>query len=93
MSRSRAERNVLTIKLVFLAIFAVLCAAVWWYHLAISEPRANCLAKPGGEWFPKTHICRTTPQSICEANGGWWEPQSKTCARVVYVPNITGKRR
>jgi hypothetical protein len=88
----RAERNVLVIKLVFLGIFAVITAGLWWYHLNVVEPRAACLSRPGGEWFEKTRLCRVTPQSACEANGGWWEPQSKTCARVVYVPNITGKR-
>ena len=87
----RADRNVLVIKLVFLAVFAVICSALWWYHLTISEPRADCFSRPGGEWVIKTHVCRVTPESACEANGGWWEPKSKTCAKVVYVPNFTGR--
>ena len=88
---SRAERNVLVIKLVFLAIFAVICAGLWWYHFSISEPREACFARPGGVWYVKERICRVTPESACEANKGWWEPVSRTCAKVVYVPNFTGR--
>ena len=92
-NRNRAARNVLTVKLVFLAIFLVICGALWWYTLSVAQPRKACLAHPGAEWFPKTGICRVTPENACESRGGWWDPESKTCARVVYVPSITGKKR
>ena len=91
MARHNAHRTVLTIKLVFLAIFVIICGALWWYQFTVSRPRDACLARPGAEWFPKTHICRVTPQNACESRGGWWDPQSKSCAKVVYVPSITGK--
>ena len=87
----RADQRVLIIKLVFLAIFAVMCAAVWWYHLTVLAPRDACRARPGAVWIDKTRSCRVTPASACEAGGGWWEPISKTCARVIYVPSFTGK--
>jgi hypothetical protein len=30
-----------------------------------------------------------TPVQTCEASGNWWDPQSKSCAHVVYLPDIT----
>ena len=81
----------LVIKLVFVAIFAVMCAAIWWYHLTVQAPRQACLEKPGAQWIDQTRTCRVTRAAVCEAGGGWWEPISKTCARVIYVPNFTGK--
>jgi hypothetical protein len=88
----RAERNVLIIKLVALAVFAVITAALWWYHLQVVEPRNACLSKPGGEWVDKTRTCRVTAESACEAGGGWWDPKDKACGKVVYIPSIIGKR-
>ena len=87
----RAERNVLILKLVFVAIFAVICAGIWWYELSIARPRAQCLSRPGAEWFPKTKVCRVPPSALCEAAGNWWDPVSKTCARVVHIPDFTGR--
>ena len=87
---NRAERRVLTIKLAFVAVFAVLCAVLWWYQLAEVKPRNACLTHPGAQWFPKTHTCRIPPGATCEAAGNWWDPVSKTCARVVHIPDLTG---
>jgi hypothetical protein len=30
-----------------------------------------------------------TPVQTCEASGNWWDPQSHSCAHVVYLPDIT----
>lgn len=87
----RADRNVLTIKLVFVAVFACACAAIWWYEFGVERPKVQCLSKPGAEWFPKTHVCKVPPSALCEATGNWWDPVSKTCARVVHIPDFTGK--
>jgi hypothetical protein len=89
----RADRRVLTIKLIFVGVFAAMCAVIWWYQLSVVKPRNDCLSKPGAEWFPKTKICQVPPGAACEAAGNWWDPVSKTCAHVVYVPNITGRPR
>jgi hypothetical protein len=91
--RYRAQRNVLTVMLAGVAIFVAICSALWWYASAVYQPQKTCLANPGAEWFPRTHVCRVTPANACESRGGWWDPQSGTCARVVYVPSITGKKR
>jgi hypothetical protein len=87
----RADQRVLTIKLIFVALLAVLCAWVWWYQLSVVKPRNQCLAHPRAQWFPRTKTCQIPPGAACEAGGNWWDPVSKTCARVVYVPNITGR--
>ncbi len=29
------------------------------------------------------------PVQSCESSGNWWDPQSKSCAHVVYLPDIT----
>jgi hypothetical protein len=88
----RAERRVLIIKLIFVGVCAVLCAGVWWYQVKVARPRSECLAQPGAEWLPKSRICKVPPGAACEASGNWWDPVSKTCAHVVYVPNITGRK-
>jgi hypothetical protein len=88
----RADQRVLIIKLIFVGVFAVLCAGVWWYQLSVVKPRTACLSQPGATWFPKTKTCQVPPGAACEATGNWWDPVSKTCAHVVYVPNITGRR-
>jgi len=89
---SRAESRILVIKLVFVAVFAVLCASVWWYQLQVAKPRAACLAQPGGQWFARTRTCQVPPGAACEAAGNWWDPVSRSCARVVSVPAFTGRR-
>jgi len=88
----RADRRILAIKLIFVGIFAVLCAAIWWYQLDVVNPRNACLSRPGAQWFPRTHACVVPPGAACEAAGNWWDPVSKTCARVVHIPDITGRR-
>ena len=88
----RADQRVLIIKLVFLAIFAVLCAGVWWYQLGVVKPRNACLSHPGALWFPKTHVCQIPAGAPCEAGGNWWDPVSKTCAHVVHIPDIIGRK-
>ena len=89
----RAEQRVLIIKLAFVAVFAVLCAGIWWYQLGVVKPRTQCLSKPGAEWFPRTKTCQVPPGAACEAAGNWWDAVSKTCAHVVYIPDFTGKKR
>ena len=32
------------------------------------------------------------PRDRCEKdNGGWWDPKSRECGRVVYIPSLTGR--
>ncbi len=88
----RADKRVLIIKLVFVAVFAVLCAIIWWYQLAEVRPRNTCLAHPGALYYPKTHACQVPPGAACEAGGNWWDPVSKTCARVIHIPDFTGRK-
>ena len=88
----RPARRILIIKLVFVGIFLVLAAGIWWYQLAVVKPRNACLAHPGARWFPNTGVCKIPPGAACEAAGNWWDPVSKTCAHVVYVPNFTGRK-
>ena len=88
----RAERNILFIKLAFVAVFAIACAGIWWYELTIARPRAECLRQPGAEWYQKTRTCTVPPSAACEAAGNWWDPMSHTCARVVHIPDFTGRR-
>ncbi len=92
MSTRRASRNVLTIKLVFVAIFACACAGVWWYTLDVVRPRAACLTRPGATWMPRTRTCAVPPGAACEAAGNWWDAQTKTCAHVVSVQSFTGRK-
>ena len=92
MSTRRAARNVLLIKILFVGVFAVCCAGVWWYTLSIARPRAACLSQPGAQWMPRTRTCTVPPGASCEAGGGWWEPTTKTCARVVSVQSFTGRK-
>jgi hypothetical protein len=33
-----------------------------------------------------------TPVQTCESSGNWWDPQSRSCAHVVYLPDITHRR-
>ena len=88
----RPARRILIIKLAFVAVFAALCAGIWWYQLDVVKPRNACLAHPAAEWLPKTHACRIPPGASCEAAGNWWDPVSKTCARVVHIPDFTGRK-
>ena len=88
----RAEKRVLIIKLAFVAVFAVLCAVIWWYQLGVVRPRNACLAHPGAQWFAKSHACVIPPGADCEAAGNWWDPRSKTCAHVVNIPDFTGRK-
>ena len=90
MSRA-TRRNMLIIKLAFVGLFGAACAGIWWYELAIGRPRLICLQTPGGEWQAAARACRVPPQYTCEKGGGWWEPISKTCAKVVSIPSITGR--
>ena len=87
----RANRTVFLVKLAFLAVFAAACAGIWWYQLAIARPRAQCLGTPGGVWNDAARPCKISPAAACERNGGWWEPTTKTCARVISIPAFTGK--
>jgi hypothetical protein len=32
------------------------------------------------------------PVQTCESAGNWWDPQSHSCAHVVYLPDITHRR-
>ena len=31
------------------------------------------------------------PGTRCEAEGGWYDIESRTCARPIYIPDITGR--
>ncbi len=31
------------------------------------------------------------PGDRCEAGGGWWDPESKVCARPISIAEITGR--
>lgn len=31
------------------------------------------------------------PGERCEARGGWWDLEGRTCAQPIYIPDITGR--
>lgn len=31
------------------------------------------------------------PGERCEAEGGWWDIESRICAQPIYIPDITGR--
>ncbi len=31
------------------------------------------------------------PRDKCENSGGWYDPQSRQCGRVVFIPDVTGR--
>ncbi len=88
---TRAHRNVLIIQMVGVAVTIVFLGWCWWYAANVDHPMRACKARDGGIWNAQTHICRIAPDVTCEQNGGWWDPMSKSCARVVSVPAFTGK--
>ena len=88
----RANRTITIVKLVFIGIFAVAAAGIWYIQLTITRPKMKCLETPGAEWNARTKVCRVPPSYACERGGGWWEPRSGTCAKVVSIPDFTGKR-
>ena len=88
---TRAHRNVLRIMLVGAAGGVGILLAIWWYGDTIDKPMRACESRQGGVWNARTHVCRIAPDVSCEQHGGWWEPMSKTCAKVVSVPSITGR--
>lgn len=88
----RASHNVLRLKLIFVAIFALAGVAIWVYHLTVVMPRDRC-ASQSGVWIAKTRQCTFPPSARCEAKGGWWEPRTQTCAKVMDVPSFTGRRQ
>ena len=32
------------------------------------------------------------PAQHCEGSGNWWDPQTRTCGHVVYLPDITHRQ-
>ena len=88
----RAQRNMLLIKLFALALVAGVGGFLWWHELAIGQPRARCLQTAGAEWNEQARSCHIPASFTCEKNGGWWEPISKTCAKVIYIPDITRRK-
>ncbi|MFN3816288.1 hypothetical protein [Brevundimonas sp.] len=34
----------------------------------------------------------TAPGDRCEADGGWYDIQTRTCATPIYIPDITGRQ-
>ena len=32
------------------------------------------------------------PVKKCEQHGNWWDPQSGSCAHVIYLPSITHRK-
>ena len=87
-----ARRNLLIVRLLALVLFAAAAGGIWWYELAIARPMKICAATPGGVWNDKTRSCRVPPEYACEKAGGWWEPQSKICAKVVSIPDFLKNR-
>ena len=85
------QRNILVAKLVVGAILAGVTGWIWWYELAVARPKAVCLGTPGGQWNEAQRSCQVGAEYTCEKSGGWWEPVSKTCAKVVSIPSITGR--
>jgi hypothetical protein len=86
----RANWNILRLKLIFVAVFALAGAGIWAYHLIVVIPRDRC-ASQHGVWEAKARRCTFPPSARCEGGGGWWEPKSKTCAKVFDVPTFTGR--
>ena len=86
----RAARNVSRLKIAFVVVFAVACAGLWAYNALYAWPRNRC-AEQQGVWDGGARKCRFPPSARCEAGGGWWEPRSQTCAKVVNVPTVTGR--
>ena len=33
-----------------------------------------------------------SPAKACEQSGNWWDPASRTCGHVLYLPDITHRR-
>ena len=31
------------------------------------------------------------PRDKCERGGGWFDPSSRHCGRVIYIPDVTGR--
>ncbi len=87
----RANSNITRLKIAFVVVFAVACAGVWAYTALYAWPRDRC-AEKHGVWDGKARQCRFPPSARCEAGGGWWEPRSGTCAKVINVPTMTGRQ-
>ena len=87
----RANWNITRLKIGFVVLFAVACAGVWAYHALYVWPRDSC-AQRHGVWDGGKRQCAFPPSARCEAGGGWWEPKTKTCAKVVDVPTFTGRQ-
>lgn len=83
-----ARRNLLIVRLMALVLFAIAAAGIWWYELSIARPMKICQATPGGQWDGKSRSCRVPPEYTCEKNGGWWEPTTRTCAKVISIPEF-----
>jgi hypothetical protein len=88
----RADRTITIIKMVFIGFCAIAAAGIWYIQLTITGPKMKCLQRPGAEWNAKTKVCRVPPSAACEQGGGWWEPQSQTCAKVINIPEFTGRK-
>lgn len=86
----RANWNITRLKIAFVGVFAVACAGIWAYHLYYAWPRDKC-AEQHGLWEGKSRKCTFPPWIQCENGGGWWEPRTRTCAKVVNVPTMTGR--
>ena len=86
----RARWNVTRLKIAFVVLFAFACAGLWSYDVFYAWPRNRC-ADQQGVWDGHQRKCTFPPSARCEAGGGWWEPHSQTCAKVVNVPTMTGR--
>ncbi len=87
------ERTSLWIKIGAIFVLLLIYAGLWWRQTVVDRPQRECLALPGAVWQPKTHSCQLSPQALCEKGGGWWEPQGRSCAKVVSIPELTGRPR
>lgn len=86
----RAHANITRLKIAFVAVFALACAGLWTYNFLYAWPRGKC-ADQQGVWSDALRKCTFPPSARCEQGGGWWEPKSGICAKVVNVPTVTGR--
>jgi len=38
------------------------------------------------------HLLWVWPRDRCEAAERWWDPDTRTCAQPIYIPDITGRQ-
>ena len=58
--------------------------------MLIAWQTINKVYSPRDVRFAKRFLV-ITPGKKCEANGGWWDPDTRICGHPIYLPNITGR--